>query len=201
MSFAGCSEIVWPSAAAETRSTSSTSAYSRAATSISSTSSSSWAGSWWKKHQFANRGLVGDLQRVVDRAVAPVRTLGELLGGELGIVDQEVHAIGQGQYPLVDPGRIVVRLLMVAHVGHAAAVPFDPIAEVRPCGAPTGQLPAPVRHRNCPRWSRAGTPGPPTPGSNGKEGRSHKRVEGLLQWPPSSLAHGRLVGYRHGSGG
>ena len=81
-----------------------------------------------EQHQFADTGLVGDLDGVANGAMAPVRALYELVGRELGVVDQHVDSIGQGQDSLVDPCRFGDGLLVVADVGDADTVPVDPVA-------------------------------------------------------------------------
>jgi len=46
-----------------------------------------------EQHQLSGGSLVGHLKGVVNGAMTPVGPLGELLGGELGVVDEEVHPV------------------------------------------------------------------------------------------------------------
>ena len=135
-----------------------------------------------EEDQLADPRLMGHLDGVVHRAVSPVGTLGEFLRGELGIVDQQVHAVSQGQHLVVDTSRIVDGLLVVADVGHAQAVPVDPVPEG----------PADVGHRSGGHPCRSDVEAslrsiverhPPgqLPVADWKEGGRHEHVKRLLE--------------------
>ena len=135
-----------------------------------------------EENQLTDPRLMGHLDGVVHRAVPPVGALRELLRGELGIVDQQVHAISQGQHLVVDTSRIVDGLLVVAYVGHADPVPVDPVA----------QRSADVRHRSSGHPCRTDVkaslwsvverhPPDQLPVTDWKERRRHEHVERLLE--------------------
>ena len=78
--------------------------------------------------------------RVVDRAVAPVVLLGELVGGVLGVVDDEVGAVAQLEHRVADLVAAVVGHLVVGQVGDDRPAHLDPVAVV---GAHVGHGPHP----------------------------------------------------------
>ena len=70
---------------------------------MASTSSSVRVGSWWKSSTDRAPATLAQAHGVVGGRVAEVRARGQLVGGVLRVVDQEVDVRGQGQ------ARVVVR--------------------------------------------------------------------------------------------
>ena len=83
-----------------------------------------------EQRQGLDARLLGHLDRVVDRAVTPVGLLLELVGGVLGVVDQQIGLLAQLEHRV---GHGVERRgrLMVADVGHDHAAPLDAVADRR----------------------------------------------------------------------
>ena len=68
---------------------------------MASTSSSVRFGSWWKSRTDAGPGELAEPHGVVHGRVAEVGHGRQLGGGVLGVVDQEVDAVGQRQRGVV----------------------------------------------------------------------------------------------------
>ena len=137
-----------------------------------------------EEHQLADRRLVCHLEGVVDGAMAPVGPLGELLRGELGVVDQEVHPVDEFQDRLVDMPGVVDGLLVVADVGDAHPTPVDPVAEGGPdVGNLTDRHPGRPHVERTRRGVMEGDLTRHVVDTDREEGRVHERVEGGLQRP------------------
>ena len=70
-------------------------------------------------------------RRVLHRAVTPLALRGELVGSELGVVDQQVGSLGERSCTVGDTEGSVVRLLVIAEVRDRATVPLDAVPERR----------------------------------------------------------------------
>ncbi|CAA9230555.1 MAG: hypothetical protein AVDCRST_MAG20-1113 [uncultured Acidimicrobiales bacterium] len=125
---------------------------------------------------------LGDVHRVVDAAVAPVRLLLELLRGVLGVVDEEVDPVAELEHRVGDVEGATQRSLVVGEVGDGDAVPADPVAVGGTAVGDAADLHLGVADRHVPVVHVVeGDVTPEVGRPHGEVGRAHELVEGVLE--------------------